>query len=95
MRLSSTIAAALLTSLPSVVLSASNATAPASALSAASVADYQVALWTSVLLGAILISVIYFMLHMDSARDPQLYAQLVDARAAGPAGGKAASAAAR
>jgi hypothetical protein len=89
------VAAALLSSLPSFALSASNATVPASALSAANVADYQVALWTSVLIGAILLSVIYFMLHMDSLRDPQLYAQLVDARAAGPPGGKAASAAAR
>ncbi len=52
----------------------------------------QVVLWTSVLLGAILIGTIYFMLGMDSKKDPQLYAQIVDARAgkAGAAGGAAA-----
>jgi hypothetical protein len=51
----------------------------------------QVILWTAILLAAILLGTIYFMLDMDSKKDPQLYAQIVDARA-GKSGGNAAAA---
>lgn len=52
---------------------------------------YHIALWTSVLLGLLLIGVIYAMLGMDDVKDPQLYAQVADSRsaaAAGAAGGR-------
>lgn len=40
----------------------------------------QVILWTAVMLAAILIGTIYFMLGMDTSKDPQLYAQIADPR---------------
>jgi hypothetical protein len=39
-----------------------------------------VILWTSILLAVILIGTVYGMLDMDSKKDPQLYAQIVDPR---------------
>lgn len=50
--------------------------------SAAEIGDYQIILWTSILLVLILLAVIYNMLYMDSRRDPALYAQVIDPRAA-------------
>lgn len=44
------------------------------------VAAYQVALWTAILLGGVLLFTLYAMLNIEGdKRDPQLYAQLVDA----------------
>ncbi len=42
------------------------------------IADYHVILWTSVLLGAVTLFVVYVMLGMDDRKDPQLYAQIRD-----------------
>lgn len=47
---------------------------------------YHIVLWTSVILGLALLAVVYVMLGMDSARDPQLTAQIQDPRAAAAAG---------
>lgn len=63
----------------SVVLALA-AAAPVVAPTATQIADYQIILWTSILLAAILLGVIYVMLGMDSRKDPQLYAQIVDVR---------------
>lgn len=46
---------------------------------------YHIVLWTSVLLGAALLAVIYVMLGMDAGRDAQLTAQIQDPRAAAAA----------
>jgi hypothetical protein len=56
------------------------AATPVVAPTATQIADYQIILWTSILLAAILLGVIYVMLGMDSRKDPQLYAQIVDVR---------------
>jgi uncharacterized membrane protein YvbJ len=47
---------------------------------AAEVGDYQIILWTSVVLVLIVLGVVYMMLGMDSKKDPALYAQVVDPR---------------
>jgi hypothetical protein len=47
----------------------------------------QIILWTSVILVASVLGTVYFMLDMDSKKDPQLYAQIVDTRAAVQGGG--------
>lgn len=46
-----------------------------------SIDSYHIVLWTSLLLGGALLAVVYVMLGMDSARDPQLSAQIQDPRA--------------
>ena len=46
-------------------------------VSDASIGDYHVILWTSIVLGAILLGTIYFMLGMEGKRDAQLEVQLV------------------
>lgn len=47
---------------------------------AAEIGDYQIILWTSILLVAIVLGIIYMMLGMDSKKDPALYAQVIDPR---------------
>lgn len=58
------------------------ASAQATPMSNAAIADFQIILWTSVGLGLVLVGVIYVMLGMDEVKDPGIYAQIVDARAA-------------
>jgi len=51
-------------------------------MSNADISSYQIVLWTSVGLAAVLLAVIYVMLGMDETKDAGIHAQIVDARAA-------------
>ncbi|OWZ21975.1 hypothetical protein PHMEG_0003401 [Phytophthora megakarya] len=57
-------------------VTATNATAPG-AVSMPDIAEYQIILWTSVLLGAILLMAILAMANMDAGRDSLLYAKFI------------------
>jgi hypothetical protein len=63
-----------------LVLAAVFSVAAAQPKSASEIGDYHIILWTSILLALILLGIIYFMLGMDSKKDPALYAQVVDPR---------------
>ncbi|POM73415.1 hypothetical protein PHPALM_9738 [Phytophthora palmivora] len=56
--------------------STTNSTAPG-AVSMPDIAEYQIILWTSVLLGAILLMAILAMANMDAGRDSLLYAKFI------------------
>ncbi|KAG3110908.1 hypothetical protein PI124_g6869 [Phytophthora idaei] len=56
--------------------SASNSTAPG-AVSMPDIAEYQIILWTSVLLGVVLLMAIMAMVNMDAGRDSLLYAKFI------------------
>ncbi|KAK1939964.1 hypothetical protein P3T76_008287 [Phytophthora citrophthora] len=56
--------------------SKSNTTAPG-ALSMPDIAEFQIILWTSVLLGAVLLMAVLAMANMDAGRDSLLYAKFI------------------